>query len=97
MVAMTAMTTISYFQPAQNKIEDGILEIPHVQQRMLADRKFFSLMDGTLIRLDIDQDMQNNGRYILKALANLLGIRRIDKIKKPELSRQLQERIVFCT
>ncbi len=91
------MTAMSYFQPAQNKIEGGILEIPHVQQRMLADRRYFSVMDGTIIRLDIDQDMQNNGRYILKALANLLGIRRIDKIKKPELSRQLQQRIIFCT
>jgi hypothetical protein len=94
---------MEYFQPSPPVIEYGaeykhgfVLVIPSWQQRTLADRKFFSFKDGTLNRVDVDQDIQNNPRVVLEPLAKLLGQVSVYKIKKPELAQLIQERIVFA-
>jgi len=94
---------MEYFNPSPPVLEYGlkykhgfVLVIPSWQQRSLADRKFFSFKDGTLNRVDVDQDIQNNPRSVLEPLAKLLGHVRIKKIKKPELAQAIQERIVFA-
>ena len=75
----------------------SVIIIPHWQQRTMADRKFFSYKDGDLNRLDVDQCIQNNPRVVLVPLARALGLIRIHTIKKPELSKRIQERIIFAT
>jgi hypothetical protein len=94
---------MEYFNPSPPVIEYGlqynhgfVLIIPSWQQRVLADRKFFSFKDGQLNRVDVDQTIQNNPRVVLEPLAKLLGEVRIKQIKKPELARLIQERIVFA-
>lgn len=72
-----------------------IINIPSFQQRMLADRKFFSLKDGVTNRIDVDQTMANNGRIVLTALAKLLQIKGIAKLKKHDLAALIQARIRF--
>jgi len=86
----------NYFEP-NSIVENGseLIEIPYSQQRQLADRKFFSLRINGSVVLDMDVDMINNKRPVLTLLAQLLHIRHIGKIKKPELAAQIQARFRF--
>jgi predicted transcriptional regulator len=85
-------------EPVHRRTEDGLhIEIPSSQQRMRADRKYFSIKDGTKIRIDVDEEMMNNHRPVLESLAKLVGISSPKKLKKPELAHQLQERFHFIS
>jgi hypothetical protein len=78
---------------------DGVydIHIPPWNRRKMADRRFFSINNGTLIRLDIDEDMPNNCRIVLTDLAKLLGFSStsIRRMKKPELATHVQSRFKF--